>query len=60
MSLLTPLCVCCAMIPGNRMGAEGAKTLSPALEHLTQLRELSLRGEYDNVFEGRVWWCMCL
>ena len=31
------------------MGAEGVKALSPALGHLTQLRELYLYGEYANV-----------
>ena len=31
------------------MGAEGAKALSPALGHLTQLRALYLSGEYANV-----------
>ena len=46
------------MIPENGMGAEGMKVLSPALGRLTQLRKLYLRGEYDNVCEDRVWWCM--
>ena len=31
------------------MGAEGAKALLSVLGHLTQLRELYLRGEYANV-----------
>ena len=37
------------MISDNGMGAAGAKALSPALGHLTQLTKLSLRGEYTNV-----------
>ena len=52
------LCVCCTMIPGNNIGAEGAKALAPALGHLTQLRELDLGGECDNGCEGGGWECM--
>ena len=43
------------MISGNRMDAEGTKDLSTALGYLTQLMKLYLNGEYDKVFQGRVW-----
>ena len=34
------------MIPGNGIGAEGAKALAPTLGHLTQLKELNMYSEY--------------
>ena len=55
MSAVTLLRACCTMIPGNDIGAEGAKALSPALGHLTQLRGLYLGGEYDSVRGEWVW-----
>ena len=48
------------MIPGNNIGAEGAKALAPALGHLTQLTMLFLDGECDNGCEGGGWECMCV
>ena len=42
---LTLLCVCCTMIPANHIGDEGAKALVPALQHLSHLTTLNLRGE---------------
>ena len=60
MAVVTLMCVCCTMIPGNGIGAEGAKALAPALGHLTQLTELNLGGEYDDGCEGRGWECMCV
>ena len=47
------VCVCCTMIPGNDIGAEGAKALAPALGHLTQLTELNLSCEYCHGCESR-------
>ena len=38
-------CVSHTMKPGNNFGMEGAKTLVPALERLSHLKELWLRGE---------------
>ena len=48
------------MIPGNDIGAEGAKALAPALGHLTQLKELNLSGEYCDGCECRGCECMCV
>ena len=38
-------CFCCDMIPDNNIGVEGVKALVPALNNLSQLRELTLDGE---------------
>ena len=55
MPVATSLCVCVTMIPDNALGAKGTKALAPVLGHLTQLMKLYLNGEYDKVFQGRVW-----
>ena len=45
MPVVILLCVCCTMIPGNNIGAEGVKALAPQIEHLSQLTELKLFSE---------------
>ena len=47
--------VCYTMITDNGIGAEGAKALSPALKHLTQLTLLGLARECCNWYERRGW-----
>ena len=60
MGVVTLLRVDGTMIPGNSIGDEGVKALSPALGHLTQLTQLNLDREYYYVCEGRGWECMCV
>ena len=43
--VLTLLRVCCTMIPGNGIGAEGVKALVPALQQLSHLTTLNLWSE---------------
>ena len=47
-------------IPDNKICAEGAKALSPALKHLTHLTVLGLAREYCNGCEFRVFEDMCI
>ena len=49
--------VCLTMMPGCRIGTEGAKALAPSVQRLGQLIQLHLHGAYytvltDAVFSG--------
>ena len=41
--------VCLTMMPGCRIGTEGAKALAPSVQRLGQLVQLHLDGEYYTV-----------
>ena len=48
--------VCLTMMPGCRIGTEGAKALAPSVQRLGQLVQLHLDGEYYTVLTDAVFW----
>ena len=48
--------VCLTMIPGCRIGTEGAKALAPSVQRLGQLVQLDLQGAYYTVLTNAVFW----
>ena len=48
--------VCLTMLPGCRIGTEGAKALAPSIQRLGQLVQLDLQGAYYTVLTNAVFW----
>ena len=48
--------VCLTMMPGCRIGTEGAKALAPSVQRLGQLVQLDLDGAYYTVLTDAVFW----
>ena len=48
--------VCLTMMPGCRIGTEGAKALAPSVQRLGQLVQLDLDGAYYTVLTNAVFW----
>ena len=48
--------VCLTMMPGCRIGTEGAKALAPSIQRLGLLVQLDLQGGYYTVPTNAVFW----